>query len=235
MNMLAVSDVELGFIYNAHFAQRFKNIDLMISCGDLPYYYLEFMVSMIDKPLYYVRGNHVAQVERTIAGERRSPWGAIDLHRKVLRTAQGLLIGGIQGSLWYNDGPCQYTQAEMWSMILAMVPGLMVNRIRYGRYLDIFVSHAPPWKIHDMDDLPHRGIKAFRWLLQVFRPRLHLHGHIHVYRPDVVTTTRFRDTLVMNCYGYREFSLTDQFELESPPDSYQRFFVGKESDVKRIG
>lgn len=231
MNILAVSDVELGFIYNPSFAQRFHYIDLMISCGDLPYYYLEFMVSMIDQPLYYVRGNHVVQVEITTGGERRAPWGAVDLHRRIIRTPQGLLIAGIQGSLWYNDGPCQYTQTEMWSMVFGMVPGLILNRIRYGRYLDIFVSHAPPWKIHDMDDLPHRGIKAFRWLLQVFKPRLHLHGHIHVYRPDTVTVTRFHETLVVNCYGYREFSLSDNFEVESPPDMVRLAYHRKEPDV----
>lgn len=234
MNILAVSDVELGFIYSAQFAQRFRHIDLMISCGDLPYYYLEFMISMIDKPLYYVRGNHAAQVETTTSGDRRSPWGAIDLHRKVIRTAQGLLMAGIEGSHWYNGGPYQYTQAEMWSMVLGMTPALMANRLRYGRYLDIFVSHAPPWDIHDMDDLPHRGIKAFCWLLRVFKPRLHLHGHIHVYRPDAVTTTRFFDTLVLNCYGYRELTLSDDFEVEFPSNSIRRYFVGTETDVRRF-
>lgn len=234
MNILAVSDVELGYIYNVRFAQRFHYIDLMISCGDLPYYYLEFMVSMIDKPLYYVRGNHVVQVETTSGGERRAPWGAVDLHRRNLRTPQGLLIAGIQGSLWYNDGPCQYSQTEMWSMVLTMVPGLILNRVRYGRYLDIFVSHAPPWKIHDMDDLPHQGIKAFRWLLRVFKPRLHLHGHIHVYRPDTVTTTRFHETLVMNCYGYREISLSEHFGVQSPPGSLGKAFIEKETDVRRV-
>lgn len=231
MKILAVSDVELSFIYNAHFAQRFKNIDMMFSCGDLPYYYLEFMVSMLDKPLYYVRGNHAAQVETTTGGERKSPWGAVDLHRKNLRTPQGLLISGIQGSLCYNYGPYQYTQSEMWNLVFSLTPGFFINRLRYGRYLDIFISHAPPWKIHDMADLPHQGIRAFRWLLQVFKPRLHLHGHIHVYRPDVITTTQFHHTSVMNCYGYREFALTAEFELESQAGSGKNLFVEKESDL----
>ncbi len=211
MKILSVSDVELGFIYNTQISQRFKDIDLVISCGDLPYYYLEFIVSMLDIPLYYVRGNHAHKVENTSAGERHSPWGAIDLHQKTLRDESGLLLAGIEGCLQYNYGPHQYTQGQMWMMAFLMSPGLMANKIRYGRYLDILVTHASPWKIHDMDDRPHQGIKAFNWLINVFKPTYHLHGHIHVYRNDIPTVTKVEDTTVMNSYGYREFEFT-------PPD-----------------
>lgn len=206
MKILAVSDIELGFIYNLQVAQRFKDTDILFGCGDLPYYYLEFLVSMLDKPLYYVRGNHANSIEITTAGERSSPWGGFDLHRKVIRTESGLLLAGIEGCNRYNKGDHQYTQAEMWHMVLKMVPSLLYNRIRYGRYLDIFVTHAPPWQIHDMDDLPHQGIKAFRWLIQVFQPRYHLHGHIHVYHNNAVTQTQVGNTTVINCYGYKEIN-----------------------------
>ncbi len=210
MNILAVSDIELGFIYNVQIAQRFKNVDLVISCGDLPYYYLEFIISMLDRPLYYVRGNHASRVEITTAGERRSPWGAVDLHRRVVRSPQGVLLAGIEGSLRYNYGPHQYSQAQMWWMVLGLTPALMLNKLRFGRFLDIFVTHAPPWGIHDMDDLPHRGIKAFNWLIKVFQPVYHLHGHIHVYRNDTVVESRVGNTTVVNCYGYREIQFNPQ-------------------------
>lgn len=215
MKILAVSDVELGFIYNVQIAQRFQDVDLMISCGDLPYYYLEFMISMLDKPLYFVRGNHASKVEDTVAGERTSPWGAVDLHRRVKRASNGLLVAGIEGSLRYNNGPNQYSQAEMWSLVFGLVPRLLYNRQRYGRFLDVLVTHAPPWQIHDMSDLPHQGIKAFRWLLKVFKPAYHLHGHIHIYRNDVTTVTQFHQTQVINCYGYRELEI----EPNTYPDS----------------
>jgi hypothetical protein len=45
--------------------------------------------------------------------------------------------------------------------VLRLAPKLMVNRARYGRYLDVLVAHSPPWKIHDQDDLPHQGFKSF--------------------------------------------------------------------------
>ena len=207
MKLLAVSDVELGFIYNTGIAQRFSDVDLVVSCGDLPYYYLEFIVSMLDKPLYFVRGNHAGTVENGVGGPRTSPWGAIDLHRRVLRAECGLLLAGVEGSLRYNNGPNQYTQGEMWTMVLQMVPALLINKLRFGRYLDIFVSHAPSWGIGDMEDLPHQGIKAFRWLVETFQPAYHLHGHIHIYRTAKLAPTRVGATTVINAYGYRELTL----------------------------
>ena len=203
MKILSVSDVELGFIYSPLIIDRFKDVDLVISCGDLPYYYLEYIISLLNVPLYYVRGNHASPIESGSGGDRSSPWGAIDLHQKVRRAANGLLLAGIEGSVRYNLGPYQYSQGEMWWMVWKLVPGLFLNKLRFGRYLDIFVSHAPPWQIHDKTDLPHQGIKAFRWLIDVFQPAYHLHGHIHVYRQDEVTESLEKNTWVVNTYGYR--------------------------------
>jgi hypothetical protein len=209
MKILAVSDVELGLIYSAQIRERFKDADLLISCGDLPYYYLEYMVSMLDKPLYYVRGNHASVIEYGVNGERTYPWGGMDLHLQPYRDTSGLLLAGVEGSLRYREGPYQYSQAEMWFWVFNLVPTFLLNRLLYGRFLDIFVSHAPPWKIHDQDDLPHRGIKAFRWLDAVFKPAYHLHGHIHIYGCDTVRETQFRNTRVINTYGYSELVLPD--------------------------
>ena len=207
MKILSISDVEIGFIYSPLIIDRFKDVDLVISCGDLPYYYLEYIISLLNIPLYYVRGNHANLVESGSEVDRLSPWGAIDLHRKAIRDHNGLLMAGIEGSMRYNFGPYQYSQFDMWWMVWGLLPGLFINRLRYGRYLDIFVSHAPPWQIHDKTDLPHQGIKAFRWLIDVFQPAFHLHGHIHVYRQDEPTETLEKNTWVVNSYGYRVLEL----------------------------
>jgi Icc-related predicted phosphoesterase len=207
MKILTVSDIELEFIYSHQLARRFQDVDLIIGCGDLPYYYLEFMISMLDVPLYFVRGNHASQSEYGVGGVRRCPWGAVDLHRRTVRDESGLLLAGIEGCNRYNFGEHQYTQEEMWSFALLMAPALLANRIRYGRYLDIFISHAPPWKIHDNEDLPHQGIKAFNWLIRVFKPLYHIHGHIHVYRSDTEIETQVGKTRVINSYGYHELVL----------------------------
>lgn len=219
MKILAVSDVELSFIYSPSVTQRFADASFVISCGDLPYYYLEYIISMLNVPLYYVNGNHMSTVEYGAQGEHYAPWGATHLHRRSVRTDQGVLLSGIDGSLQYNYGPHQYSQGEMWTMVLLLTPALMINKLRYGRFLDFFVTHAPAWKIHDMEDRPHQGIKAFRWFDTVFQPAYHLHGHIHVYRQDTITETMVGFTKVINIYGYREllFQLPGKHSAEEPP------------------
>ncbi len=205
MKILAVSDAEIGFIYSPMICERFVNIDLVISCGDLPFFYLEYIMSMLNVPLYYVRGNHASKVEFSSSGDSRtSPWGAYDLDQRVHEDDTGLLMAGLEGSIRYNYGPYQYTQGEYWLKVFRLVPGLLINKLRMGRYLDVFVTHAPPFHIHDMDDRPHQGIKAFNWLIKVFKPKLHLHGHIHVYRQDTIMKTLVDQTQVINTYGYRE-------------------------------
>jgi uncharacterized protein len=209
MNILAVSDVELNIIYSPSIRKRFRHIDLLIGCGDLPYYYMEYMISTLDRTLYYVRGNHAPKIyEEGGGGPRVNPWGGIDLHQAVARDPSGLLLAGVEGSLLYNKGKHQYTQNEMWLFAARMVPKLLLNRLRFGRALDVLVTHAPPWKIHDQDDLPHQGIRAFRWLIQVFQPPLHLHGHIHLYQSNIKQETQVGATRVINAYGFREIEYT---------------------------
>jgi uncharacterized protein len=206
MKILAVSDVEVDMIYSPLVVQRFKDVDMIIGCGDLPYYYMEYIVSMLNRPLYYVKGNHAPRhSELGVDSERDHPWGCTDLHRRVVRDpSSGLLMAGIQGSLRYNAGPYQYTQMEMWQLAWELVPRLLINRILYGRYLDILITHAPCWRIHDKDDLPHQGIKAFNWLVEVFKPAYHLHGHIHIYQQYDITETAHGSTHIINTYGYKE-------------------------------
>jgi len=202
VSTLSLSDVKRSLIYGSQIRTQFANVDLVIGCGDLPYYYLEYVISMLDVPLLFVRGNHDKNIEHTEAGPCSAPAGAVDLHRRAL-SVNGLLFAGVEGSLKYNRGPFQYSQSDMWSHIFQLVPAMMINKARYGRYLDVFVSHAPPRGIHDKTDLPHQGIDAFRWLLQLFKPAYHFHGHIHIYRPGEITETRFERTRVINTYGYK--------------------------------
>lgn len=207
MKVLCLSDKIIPFIYSPAARQRFADIDLILGCGDLPYYYLEYILSVLDVPLFYVRGNHDLSLEISPdAFERSSPHGAIDLHGRTARY-QGLLIAGVEGCLRYRPGSFQYSQQEMWWHVLRLAPRLLLNRILYGRYLDVFLTHAPPSGIHDATDLPHQGITAFRWLITAFRPAYHIHGHVHVYRPDAVVETRLGSTCVINAFGFREVEI----------------------------
>lgn len=217
MNILTLSDKECVRIYSPQIKSRFENVDIAISCGDLSYFYLEYIISSLDIPLYFVRGNHANLKECGPTCSRTSPWGAINLHKKAVRDRKtGLLLAGIEGCLNYNYGNYQYTQAQMWRMVFRLTPGLIRNKILYGRYLDIFASHAPPWGIHDREDRPHRGIKAFNWLVKTFQPSYHFHGHIHVFRPGIITETILGKTQIINTYGYRKIAFENHPEAKLP-------------------
>lgn len=207
MKILALSDIVLDTVYSPSVRQRYGDVDLIIACGDVPYYYIEYVLTALNKPAFYVRGNHAHVVEYSDAGDRTSPHGATDLHLKAVRH-QGLLMAGFEGSLRYRPAHYMYSQEEYWAYALRLAPQLLMNYLFYGRFLDILVTHAPSWGVMDREDLPHQGIKAFRWLVKVFKPLVHVHGHVHLYRQDEDHQTMFGKTAVINTYGARKFELT---------------------------
>lgn len=215
VNILAVSDKVEDLIYSARIRRRFGHIELVLSCGDLPCYYLEYIVSTLDVPLYYVCGNHAPPVEYGATTARRHAWGTVDLHGRLINH-RGLLLAGLEGSKRYKNGPHQYTETQMRLQITRMLPHLLLNKVRYGRFLDMLITHAPPRHIHDQADLCHQGFEVFRWFLRVFRPRYHLHGHIHVYSNQTVLRTQFYDTVVLNAYGFRELLVDLSIHVAAP-------------------
>ena len=48
--------------------------DLMVSCGDLPFDYLEYLVSRANVPLLYVPGNHDPSVRPLLDMEGLNAW-----------------------------------------------------------------------------------------------------------------------------------------------------------------
>jgi Icc-related predicted phosphoesterase len=205
MKILAVSDKVVDWIYSPNIRVRLPAVDLAIGCGDLPLEYLEFINSALDITVLYVHGNH-SLPDPKLDWHLGYSKGSIDLHGKIM-VYQGFTFAGVEGSLNYNNGIYQYSQFEMWLYVIRLVPGLLLNRLKYGKFLNVFVTHAPAWGIHDQPDLTHRGIKAFRWLLAHFQPDYHLHGHIHIYRPDIATETVFGKTKVINAYEYKQIEL----------------------------
>jgi hypothetical protein len=206
IKVLAVSDQIDQRIYSGSLRERMPDIDLVLSCGDLPARYLEFLVDALDKPLYYVLGNHAEELTRGGDwGKRYQPLGCVDLGGKVVRDPRtGLILAGLPGSPKYNeDEPEQYTELQMFLIIVGMAPRLWLNRRRYGRALDVLVSHAPPRDVNDEPDEAHRGFVAIRRFLRWFRPTYHLHGHVHLYDRSRSPVARFEETEVVNVFPYR--------------------------------
>jgi len=159
MKILIVSDIVVEHIYSSSIAERMKDIDFVISCGDVPNYYLEFIVSMLNKPLFYVNGNHCTERIYTESGVKPDlPEGCINIDQKVIEY-KNVFIMGLEGSMRYNRGGCQYTDTQMSYKINRLKPKLYLNKLFKKRYIDILVTHAPPYKIHDQEDLCHRGFR----------------------------------------------------------------------------
>lgn len=203
MRILTVSDVVLSLLQCANLPRCFEDIDLILGCGDLPFDYMEYLVSRFNRPLYYVFGNHpMRELTRTDGTVKHAPEGCVDIHRRVVNH-KGLLIAGFEGSMRYNDGEHQYSQREMSLMAAAIAPRLIWNRYRHGRPVDIIITHAAPWGIQDGSDLPHQGFRAFVQLMERYKPRYLVHGHTHLYRQDAPRMTQFGETTIINSYGYQ--------------------------------
>lgn len=202
MKILAVSDEVVERLYSLCTNGHFSDIELIVGCGDLPYPYLENLLTFLNIPLLYVPGNHDPNYnpDNTLAYVE----GGSNLDLKLKRYKK-FLVGGFGGSIHYRpDGTNQYTQGEAYYRAFRMFPRLILNRMNYGRALDILITHSPPFGIHDEDSQAHRGLKAINWLLRVAQPRYHFHGHTHFQRRNIsASETHHGITKIINIFPYK--------------------------------
>lgn len=173
----------------ANLRRYYDDIDCIVSCGDLPSVYLEFMTSILNVPLFYVRGNHDESYDD-------QPPGGDNLHQRLI-VFQGVTFYGLEGSIRYNKSPIQYTDRQMFNMVSSAFPIMQYNRIRHGG-LDVFVTHSPAKGIHDAADLPHRGFGSLLRFMEWYQPRYMLHGHVHTWDRRKTTRTKYKETCIMN-------------------------------------
>ncbi|MBN1242596.1 MAG: metallophosphoesterase [Spirochaetales bacterium] len=216
MRLLCVSDQVDPLVYSTSIRERFKDVDAVLSAGDLPMEYLSFIASCLNKPLFFVFGNHnlaelslyrpgfddkVRQRGTFESRERDRAHGATYVGFRSRRDG-GLIVAGLGGSMRYNKGLNQYTEAQMTMKALSLVPALLWNRVFHGRAADVILTHAPPSGIHDRHDPCHRGFRVFLWLMRTFKPRYLVHGHVHLYDMNDVRVSSYRDTTVVNAFGH---------------------------------
>ncbi|MEP7287307.1 MAG: metallophosphoesterase [Chloroflexota bacterium] len=191
MKILAVSDNVLPQIEDQNNLRRtYGDAEMVISCGDMPMPYLDLIISTLNVPLYFVRGNHDHQYTEGQPGGDN-----LDGHVKRFK---GLTFAGLEGSPRYNDEAVQYSESQMFLKVLAFAPRLLLRRLRLGYGLDVMVTHAPPRDIHDLPDQTHRGFRSLRLLMNWYRPRYLIHGHVDVWDNRRPTRTRFMETEVIN-------------------------------------
>jgi Icc-related predicted phosphoesterase len=196
VKILAVSDNIVPQMQDVGYLRRsFSDIDLVVSCGDMSPSYLDFIVSALNVPLFFVRGNH---------DENYAPGmpGGDNLHRCIRRRGE-LIFVGLEGSINYNFGSIQYTEFSMFKMILPLLPRLLLMRLVRGYGVDVLVTHSPPKGIHDADDRAHRGFRSFRYLMRWTRPRYLIHGHVDTWDSRKPSQTVYGKTTVININPYK--------------------------------
>ena len=191
MKILSISDMVVPELSEQFDARQFDGVELVLSCGDLPPEYLASIHEQLGVPLYYVRGNH------DIRYQNSPPVGCVDIHQRRI-TFKGHRIMGLEGSRWYNGGPIQYRDYQMRQKIWSMTPELW-----FKGGVDIVITHAPPRHIHDAEDRCHRGFNSFLTLINRFKPRYFIHGHIHTHITDPSQrVTLVGNTRVINTFAY---------------------------------
>ena len=190
MKIMVVADEESKALWDFYDPKRTEGVDLIISCGDLNPDYLQFLVTMVACPVLYVRGNHDRKYDIN------PPLGCESLEDRVY-DFHGLRILGLGGSMRYKPGPDMYTEEEMAARIRKVS-----RQIVLMNGFDILVTHAPAKGCGDMDDLPHRGFACFNGLLEKWKPRYMLHGHVHQsYSHQFQRVTRHScGTTIINAY-----------------------------------
>ena len=192
MKILAIADEELMEFWDYYIPGRLKEYDLILSAGDLKAAYLSFIVTMARAPLLYIHGNHDTGYAVT------EPEGCDSIDGKIIEY-RGLRILGLGGCLWYRPGDHQYSEKQMRRRIRK----LRWEIAKYGG-VDIILTHAPPKGVGDGEDRAHQGFECFLTLIDTYRPRYLLHGHVHMsYGMSFQREREYQDTKVINvCEKY---------------------------------
>lgn len=205
--LLVVSDEISPALERAVPREGFGGVDLILSCGDLPYDYLEYLVDALNAPLLYVHGNHDHVLEadgRIIA----TPQGGTSVEGRVVQ-ARGVRVAGLGGSPRYQERrENQFTEREMRRRVRRLDLKLRWARLRRAEPLDVLLTHAPPRGIHDHQDPVHRGFLAFIPLIERHRPRYLIHGHSYP-RPRLPARTRCGGTEVIHVRGHQLLEVPD--------------------------
>lgn len=192
MKILVIADEESSYLWDYYSTDKLKEIDLIISCGDLSPHYLSFLVTLSSAPLLYIHGNHDDKYEQT------PPEGCICIEDDIY-IYKGIRILGLGGSMRYRPGKNQYTERQMRARIRKLRFKLL-----YRRGFDILVTHSPAYQLNDGMDLPHQGFRVFRDLIIKYHPKYFVHGHIHQsYGRHFRRCDQLGDTIVINaCERY---------------------------------
>jgi uncharacterized protein len=230
VNILAVSDTQEKGLENMvlHSQGVLKNIELIISCGDLDKEYIEFLVDGLNRELFFVSGNHIGSKDDNECDDcydgvlSDKVWDKIrskhdrtivriagrkDLHGRVVEY-KNFYIAGFGGAKWYGGRSNEYSEKEMSEFVNKTIRKIKLYQLR-DRFLKkqqkeiIVISHAPVFEVHDLLDECHSGFKCFSKLIKEISPSLWLHGHVHLPNNSKNQVSKIATTVIANVSGYK--------------------------------
>lgn len=133
---------------------------------------------------------------------------------------------GLGGSMRYRYGTHQYTEKEMRTRIRK----LWMKLIRYKGF-DILLTHSPARGLNDGEDLPHQGFECFRTLMEKYKPKYFIHGHVHMsYGRKYKRIDQYQDTVIINGYDQYVFDYENpdfSSEISRARNPYEQIASGK--------
>ena len=93
-----------------------------------------------------------------------------------------------------------------------------IRKLRFALWrsggVDVVVTHAPIQGIGDGEDPAHRGFAAFHKLLDRYKPKYWIHGHVHLnYGQDPTRLRNYGETTVVNA--------TERYVLDIPEGEHK--------------
>lgn len=205
VKILAISDVPSKALWDFDTRARLEGIDLILSCGDLPKKYLEYLTNFTAAPILYVHGNHDGSYQTQ--GE---PGGCICVDDQVY-TWKGLRIMGLGGCQRYNrEDTYQYTENAMRRRVRKLE-----HQAHKKGGIDLLLTHAPAGGLNDGDDRAHKGFECFNEILDEYQPKWFVHGHMHLnYDAKLPRVCTRGNTTVINATERYVFEIPDPTPAE---------------------
>ncbi len=211
MKIAVLADVEDRGMWDYGSFGKLEGVELLVSCGDLKSEYLEYLVTLTNIPLIYVRGNH-----DTIY-DKKPPLGCIQIDDRIFEY-KGIRFTGLGGSYRYRPGKDMYTEKEMKQRIRKMK-----WKWKVSDGFDILVTHSPSYGYGDLDDLAHRGFDCFNDLMNRYHPYMMLYGHVHqAYGDRTKTYDHPSGTIVYHATGFDIVEIPDSLKKKNDTFLYRR-------------
>ena len=80
---------------------------------------------------------------------------------------------------------------------------------------DILLTHAAAYGVDDANDWAHMGFECFVKLLDIYRPKYYIHGHIHLnYGGGHTRRQQYGETEIINGYQFHKFEYETGKEIK---------------------